>query len=110
MRILIWHVHGSWMTNFVQGRHTYLVPRVLDRGPDGRGRAKTWNWPTSVVEVMPDELSDIDVDVVIVQSARELELAEKWLTGRRPGRDLALVWLEDNALDVPIGDMRHPLA
>lgn len=26
MNILIWHVHGSWLTSFVQGPHTYLVP------------------------------------------------------------------------------------
>ena len=36
MRILIWHVHGSWTTSFVHGPHTYLLPVVPDRGPDGR--------------------------------------------------------------------------
>jgi hypothetical protein len=110
MRILIWHVHGSWMTNFVQGGHTYLVPRVLGRGPDGRGRAQTWDWPVNVVEVTPDEVADTDVDVVIVQGLRELELAEKWLAGRRPGRDVPLVWLEHNAPPGAVGDMRHPAA
>ena len=24
MRILLWHVHGSWTTAFVQGPHDYL--------------------------------------------------------------------------------------
>ena len=50
MRILLWHVHGSWTTAFVQGPHRYIVPVVPDRGPDGRGRAQTWDWPSSVVE------------------------------------------------------------
>ena len=45
MRLLIWHVHGSWTTAFVQGRHTYLLPLSADRGPYGRGRARTWDWP-----------------------------------------------------------------
>jgi hypothetical protein len=57
MRILLWHVHGSWTTAFVQGRHRYLVPVVPDRGPDGRGRAQTWRWPASVVEVSPEALA-----------------------------------------------------
>ena len=35
MRILIWHLHGSWMTSFVQGPHDYLVPVTPDRGPFG---------------------------------------------------------------------------
>ena len=26
MNILLWHVHGSWTTSFVQGKHRYLVP------------------------------------------------------------------------------------
>ena len=26
VRILIWHLHGSWLTSFVQGGHDYLVP------------------------------------------------------------------------------------
>ena len=58
MRILIWHVHGSWLTAFVQGEHTYVVPVVEGRGPDGRGRARTWDWPASVVERAPDELRE----------------------------------------------------
>ena len=34
MRVLIWHVHGSWATSFVAGDHDYLVPVTEDRGPD----------------------------------------------------------------------------
>ncbi len=26
MKILVWHVHGSYLTSFVQGEHDYLVP------------------------------------------------------------------------------------
>ena len=33
MNILLWHVHGSWTTAFVQGQHRYLVPVTPDRGP-----------------------------------------------------------------------------
>ena len=41
MRILAWHVHGSWMTSFVSGRHDYVIPLTPDRDADGRGRAQT---------------------------------------------------------------------
>ena len=37
MNVFVWHVHGSWMTAFVQGDHTYHVPVDAARGPDGRG-------------------------------------------------------------------------
>lgn len=110
MRILLWHVHGSWTTAFVQGGHDYFVPVVPDRGADGRGRAETWEWPPNVSEVTTDEAVDLDVDVVVLQRPSELEhLASEWL-GRRPGVDVAAVYLEHNAPQGRIADMRHPAA
>jgi Glycosyl transferases group 1 len=109
MNVLIWHVHGSWTTAFVQGQHTYLVPVVPDRGPDGRGRAQTWDWPLNVKERTPEQLRDDPIDVVIVQRERDLHLTEEW-TGRRPGVDVPGIWLEHNAPQGRIIDMRHPAA
>lgn len=110
MRILLWHVHGSWTTAFVQGDHDYVVPVLPDRGPDGRGRADTYEWPDSVSEATPDELRDLDFDVVVLQRPHELEhLCEDWL-GRRPGRDLPCVYVEHNAPQGRIAELRHPAA
>jgi hypothetical protein len=110
MRILLWHVHGSWTTAFVQGRHEYLVPALPDRGPDGRGRAETWRWPPSVIEVSPGRLADEAIDVVILQRPADEELARRWLGGRSPGRDVPALWLEHNAPQARVADMRHPAA
>ena len=109
MKVLLWHVHGSWTTSFVQGPHEYLLPVTPDRGPDGLGRARTWDWPASVREVTPEELRDTDVDVVVLQRTRDLELVREWL-GREPGRDLPAVFLEHNAPDGAVPNTRHPLA
>jgi hypothetical protein len=111
MRVLIWHVHGSWTTALVQGEHDYLVPVVPDRGPEGRGRAQTWDWPANAVEVTPTEAAQAEVDVVVLQRPEELDvLAERWLGGRRPGRDLPAIYVEHNAPQGRIADMRHPAA
>ena len=83
MRVLAWHVHGSWMTSFVQGRHDHLVPVTPDRGPDGLGRARTYPWPDTVTEVTPEQLRDAELDLVVLQRPHEIELCERW-TGRRP--------------------------
>jgi hypothetical protein len=108
MRILLWHVHGSWTTGFVSGDHEYLVPVLADRGPDGRGRAQTWDWPASVRELSPDELADADFDVVLLQRPHELDdLCERW-TGRRPGRDVPAIYLEHNAPQGRIAELQHP--
>jgi glycosyltransferase involved in cell wall biosynthesis len=110
MRIFLWHVHGSWTTSLVQGSHEYLLPVLPDRGPDGRGRARTWDWPDSAIEVDPVRARDEHVDVVILQRPEELfELAEQWL-GRRPGRDVPAIYVEHNAPQGRIAEMRHHAA
>jgi hypothetical protein len=109
MNVLLWHVHGSWTTSLVQGRHRYLLPVLPDRGPDGRGRARTWEWPEAAEEVTPEALRERDVDVVILQRPHEIELVERWL-GRHPGRDLPAVYLEHDAPQGEVGAMWHPLA
>lgn len=109
LRLLLWHVHGSWTTALVQGRHEYLLPVLPDRGPDGLGRARTWDWPKSVVERTPAQLRDEHIDAVIVQRPQDLELAHRW-TGRRPGRELPAVYLEHNAPEPHPVLSRHVLA
>jgi hypothetical protein len=110
VRILLWHVHGAWTTAFVHGAHDYLVPVLPDRGPYGVGRARTYAWPDSARELTPEELADAPVDVVVLQRPEEEDLAERWLGGRRPGRDLPAIYVEHNAPQGRIAEMRHPVA
>ena len=111
MKVFIWHVHGSYMTSLVQGRHEYLIPALPDRGPDGLGRARSWDWPANAIEVTPEQAADVEVDVVVLQRPHELEgLAQRWLGGRRPGHDVPAVYLEHSSPQGRIADMRHPAA
>ena len=111
MNVLVWHVHGAYTTSLVHGPHTYLIPTLPGRGPDGRGRARTYAWPERAVEVGPEGAAAADVDLVILQRPEELGgLAERWLGGRRPGRDVPAVYLEHNAPQGRINDLRHPAA
>jgi hypothetical protein len=109
VKILIWHVHGSWTTALVQGRHEFLLPLAPDRGPDGRGRAQTWDWPPNAVEVPVSDLGGAEFDVAILQRPGEIELLEQW-TGRRPGMDIPAVYVEHNTPDGPAASTSHPLA
>ncbi len=109
MRVLVWHVHGSWLTSLVQGPHTYLIPRLPDRGPDGAGRPSrpgTFCWPDSAVEVSPEQCRASEVDVVVLQRPHELELLPEWL-GRR---SVPKVYVEHNAPQGRVAQMRHPMA
>jgi len=107
VRVLLWHVHGSWTTALVQGEHEYLLPVEPGRGPDGRGRAQTWDWPPAAVEVSRDEARDAEIDVLLLQRPDELDgLSRDWLGDRR----IPTVYVEHNAPQGRIADMRHPAA
>jgi len=111
VNIFLWHVHGAYTTALVQGDHQYFVPTTPDRGPDGRGRAQTYDWPDNVHEVDFAAAHELDVDVAILQRPAELDhLACDWLGGRRPGSDVPAVYLEHNTPPDASGNSRHPAA
>jgi hypothetical protein len=93
------------MTAFVHGRHEYLVPVTPNRGPNGLGRATTYEWPENAIEVPPERLRDEDVDVVVLQRPHEAQLARQWL-----GRDVPSVYVEHNTPRGEVPLTRHPMA
>ncbi|MEU1359267.1 glycosyltransferase [Micromonospora zamorensis] len=109
MNILLWHVHGSWTTSFVHGSHRYLIPTTPDRGPYGLGRARTYPWPDSAVEITPEDLPGADIDLVVLQRPEEIDRAEAWLR-RRPGRDIPAIYVEHNTPKGDVPNTRHPMA
>lgn len=109
MRVLAWHVHGSWMTSFVRIPHDVLVPVDAARSADGRGRARTWDWPPNAREVPVERLRDEPVDAVVLQRPREIDLLRD-LTGLRAGVDLPAVYVEHNTPAGPAVATRHHLA
>lgn len=99
MKVLLWHVHGSWTTSFVQGKHRYLVPVNAARDEWGRGRARTYDWPPAVEERPLGAIRD--ADIAILQRPEELALVP-------PG--IPMIYVEHNT---PRGDVpytRHPMA
>lgn len=108
LRVLCWHVHGTWHDAFVRGGHEYLLPVLNEGGQWGRGRAGR-AWPENVRDVPVDELPGTAVDVVVLQRVEEIRLTERWL-GRRPGIDLPAVYVEHNTPPGGASVSRHPLA
>ena len=107
MRILLWHVHGSWTDAFVHGRHEYLLPQRPEGGPWGLGRGGR-DWPANAREVTFADLTPPDVDLVVLQ--REEEAAEVIrVLGLRPGVDLPAVYVEHNTPRTDVPGTRHPM-
>ena len=100
MNVLLWHVHGSWTTAFVQGPHRYLLPTLPERGPWGGGRPAAWDWPRDGRRGSPEELADEPTSTSWCCSGPRSR-AGRALAGPPPGRDVPAVFLEHNA---PAGD------
>src|SRR3954453_19723602 len=95
------------MTAFVQGAHTYFTPKVGDDSRDGLGRAQSWVWPESVVNVSPAEIRELPLDVVILQRPRDIQRAQGWLGNSYA--TLPKIYVEHDP-PVDLRDPRHPLA
>ncbi|WP_198036852.1 glycosyltransferase [Nocardia sp. BMG51109] len=108
LNVLVWHVHGSWTTSFVQGEHTYLVPTDPALGSWALGRCGR-SWPDRAIEIAPADLVDTRVDAVVLQRPRELDLVREWL-GREPGSEIPAVYVEHNTPREHAARTRHPLA
>ncbi len=106
LNILIRHVHGSWLDAFVRGDHRYLLP--VEPGATTGGRRP--EWPASVRNVTPEQAAAERIDVVVAQRPQDVEDAPRYLGARRLGTDVPLIFLEHNAPQGRINDMRHPFA
>lgn len=100
LRVLLWHVHGSWTDAFVRGRHQYLLPVSPEGAPWGLGKAGR-DWP-SATEVPLDRLAEAEPDVVVVQRPEELDLVARL--------DVPAVYVEHNAPRPYAASSEHPLA
>jgi hypothetical protein len=68
LRVLTWHVHGSYLWYLSHIRHELYLPVKPGRPHGYGGRAGVWPWPDTVHEVPMDELAELEVDVVLHQS------------------------------------------
>lgn len=71
LRVLTWHIHGSYLNYLANVPVTWYLPVRPDRA-DGYGGRWT-SWPDNVREVRAEEVRDADLDCVLFQSRRNWE-------------------------------------
>lgn len=108
LRVLTWHVHGSYLNYLSHVPVTWLLPVTAERGSPYGGRGATFAWPDSVVEVPADEVRDADIDVVLTQSLPNWERDRHALLGDRVGA-LPRVHVEHDPPPRWPNDARHPV-
>jgi hypothetical protein len=109
LKILIWHIHGSYLNALAQLDHDWFTP-VKPGQPEGyHGRGHTFDGHAALNEVPAEHARDLDLDLVIYQTPRN------WTVDRedilRPAqRALPAIYLEHNTPKPDAVNTRHPAA
>ncbi len=106
LRILTWHVHGSYLFYLVQCPHNFCLP-VKEGRPEGyAGRTTSYAWPENVHELPAGELRNQDFDCILFQS-RQNYLVDQFEILSDAQRQLPRLYLEHDPPREHPTDTRH---
>lgn len=108
LRVLTWHVHGSYLSYLTRVPVTWLLPVRDGRGDGYGGRGATFAWGDNVVEVPAHEVRDLDVDLVLTQHRRNWEVDRHDLLGNRVAT-IPRVHIEHDPPPAWPNDALHPV-
>lgn len=109
VRVLTWHVHGSYLWYLSHARVDWYLP-VREGRPEGYGgRGGSFAWPDNVHEVPADEVRDGDYDVVLTQSLRNWQVDRHEILSAEQLRDLPRVHLEHDPPKAWPNEAQHPV-
>lgn len=106
LRILTWHVHGSYLYYLTQANHEFFLP-IKPGKPEGYGgRSGHFPWPDNVHDVPAEEVRAMQLDCIIFQSRKNyLEDQEEILSSEQ--RRLPRIYLEHDPPREHPTDTRH---
>lgn len=108
LRILIWHIHGSYLNCLVQAPHDFYLP-VKEGRPEGYGgRGPTFLWPDNAIEVDADRVRDLDLDLVVYQTPKNY-FEDQYEILSEKQRQLPKIYLEHNTPKGHPTDTKHPV-
>ena len=109
LNVLIWHIHGSYLNALARVDHDWILP-VKEGRPEGYGgRGATFDLPPNMREVPAEDVKNLDIDVVVLQTPKNLREDVPQLLSPDQRRSPAL-YLEHNVPRPDAVNTRHPFA
>ncbi len=99
MKILTWHVHGSYLYYLVMAgkqpgyEHEFYLPVKPGRPEGYGGRAGDFPWPDNMFDVPADEVRNQQFDLILFQSRKNYEVDQYEILSEAQ-RDLPCIYLE----------------
>jgi glycosyltransferase involved in cell wall biosynthesis len=108
LRILTWHVHGSYLFYLAQAPHDFYLPVKAD-GPEGfGGRAGNVHWPENLHDIPAEEVRRGQFDCILFQSHRNY-MEDQHAILSPSQRRLPRIFLEHDPPRQHPTDTRHPI-
>ena len=108
LNILIWHIHGAYLTALAQTQHNWYVPKKEDNSEGYIGRGVGSSMPDYVREVPADEVRNLKLDLILFQTPQNYQTDQfQILTPEQ--RKLPKIYLQHNSPEPHPTDSRHAL-
>jgi len=108
LKILTWHVHGSYLYYLAHAPHDFYLP-VRPGRPEGYGgRSGHFPWPPNVHEIPVELVRDLPLDLILYQSPRNY-LIDRYEILSVTQQRLPAIYLEHNTPRLHPTDTRHPV-
>ncbi len=106
--VLIWHIHGSYLSYIVRARANFYLPVKPDRPEGYGGKGRTYRWPENVWEVPAEEVKSLPLDLVVHQTPKNYFEDQFEILSKRQQR-LPRIYLEHNTPKGHPTDTAHPV-
>ncbi|MDP9312692.1 MAG: glycosyltransferase [Chloroflexota bacterium] len=108
LKILIWHIHGSYLNTLARIDHDWYLPTKQDRPEGYGGRGPTFDLPPYMREVPAEQVRELDLDLIVYQTPKNY--FEDQLEILSPEqRRLPKIYLEHNTPRPHPTDSQHPI-
>ncbi|MDQ4077784.1 MAG: glycosyltransferase [Chloroflexota bacterium] len=108
LKILIWHIHGSYLNTLARIDHDWYLPIKPGRPEGYGGRGPTFDLPDYVWEVPAEQVRDLDLDLIIYQTPKNY-FEDQFEILSAAQRRLPKIYLEHNTPRPHPTDSKHPV-
>jgi glycosyltransferase involved in cell wall biosynthesis len=109
MRVLTWHIHGSYLYYLSHSRHEFLIPVREGHPPRYPGLPEGgFPWPPNLREVRADEVSALELDAILYQHHENWHIDQYDLLSAAQRR-LPRIYLEHDPPRENPFEERHPV-
>lgn len=108
LKILIWHIHGSYLNTLSRIDHDWYLPTKPDRPEGYGGRGPTFDLPSYMREVPAEQVRDLDLDLIIYQTPKNY-FEDQFEILSEEQRALPKIYLEHNTPKPDAVATRHPI-